>query len=135
MKNEVTIRRYESNDEDALFLLMEREGDEWRDYWQGANRAKYKKALASSVSYLLFEGEELCGFARCRDDSGYGIYIYDLLVDRTHRGNEYGRLLMEAVCRDFPDAPVYVMSDVNPYYEKLGYKVEGTIFIVKPGKE
>ncbi len=55
-----------------------------------------------------------------------------ILVDKNYRGNEYGRALMESVSRDFPDAPVYVMSDVNPYYEKLGYAVEGTIFVVKP---
>jgi hypothetical protein len=38
---------------------------------------------------------------------------------------------MERVCRDFPNQPVYVMSDSDPYYEKLGYEREGSIFIVK----
>lgn len=28
---------------------------------------------------------------------------------------------MERVCPDFLDQPVYVMRDVDPYYEKLGY--------------
>ncbi len=126
------IRLYEAKDESALFSLIEREGAEWEDYWKGENRAKYRRALASSITYLLFEGEALCGFARCRDDDGYGVYVYDLLVDKNYRGNEYGRALMESVYHDFPDAPVYVMSDVNQYYEKLGYEAEGTIFVVKP---
>jgi len=53
------------------------------------------------------------------------------LVDKQYRGKEYGRLLMEQVCRDFPDDIVYVTGDVYPYYEKLGYKVEGKIYTVK----
>lgn len=132
MKNETPmIRLYEEKDEDALFALMEREGEEWKAYWQGAGRAKYQGALAGSITYVVLEAGELCGYARCRDDAGYGIYVYDLLVDARCRGRAYGRLLMEQVCRDFPDDMVYVMSDVDPYYQKLGYEKEGTVFRVK----
>jgi len=132
MKNKkLVVRRYEPKDESVLFALIEREGDEWKDYWQGQGRIKYLKAVANSITYILYESEELCGYARCRDDDGYGVYVYDLLVDKSYRGKEYGRLLMEQVCRDFPDDTVYVMSDVDPYYTKLGYQKEGTIFIVK----
>ena len=38
---------------------------------------------------------------------------------------------MERVCPDFLDQPVYVMRDVDPYYEKLGYHKAGSIFEVK----
>ncbi len=134
MNADIAVRRYDPKDENALFALLEREGDEWQDYWKGENRAKYHKALSGSIAYLLFAHEELCGYIRCRDDDGYGVYIYDLLVDKNHRGQEYGRMLLEQAYHDFPDAPVYVMSDVNHYYEKLGYAVEGTIFIVQPRK-
>lgn len=129
---QILIRCYESNDEHQLFSLLEREGEEWKDYWFDLGKAKYLKALRSSITYLLFENNNLCGYARCRDDDGYGVYVYDLLVDRKHRGNGYGRKLMEQVCKDFPDMPVYVMSDVNEYYEKLEYEIEGSIFLVKP---
>jgi len=131
-KDQVAIRLYNQEDESELFSMIEREGDEWQDYWSGVGREKYRKALANSITYLLYADEKLCGYARCRDDDGYGVYVYDLLVDKCSRGNEYGRLLMERVCRDFPDDIIYVMSDVNSYYEKLGYEIEGTIFIVKP---
>lgn len=130
-RSEVTIRRYEDKDEDRLFALIEGEGDEWSDYWRGAGRAKYQNALTHCINYLLFEGKELCGYVRCRDDDGFGIYIYDLLVSKEHRGKDYGRLLMEKVCRDFPDQTVYVMSDVDAYYEKLGYEREGSILVVQ----
>ncbi|MGI6659235.1 MAG: GNAT family N-acetyltransferase [Dethiobacteraceae bacterium] len=68
---------------------------------------------------------------RCREDDGFGVYIYDLLVRKTHRGRQIGKSLIEWVCQNFQDQPVYVMSDVDRYYEKLGYRREGSIFEVK----
>lgn len=128
----VTLRRYTPEDEPLLFALLCQEGEEWKDYWQDEGWAKYRRAMANSMGYLVLKQEALCGYLRCRDDDGYGLYIYDLLVDKNHRGKGYGRLLMEQVCRDYPGSTVYVMSDVNPYYESLGYAIEGSIFIVAP---
>ena len=130
-----TIRRYTPADESALFELLEREGEEWQDYWKGANRDKYRIAQNNSISYLVFEGDTLCGYVRCKDDDGYGVYVHDLLVDKHSRGKDYGRMLMERVVKDYPEAPVYVMSDVDPYYSKLGYEIAGTLFIVKGSGE
>ena len=98
----ITIKKYTHADDDRLFAMMEREGDEWAGSWRGDNRAKYQKALANSVVYLIFEGETLCGFVRCRDDDGFGVYVYDLLVDKNYRGKEYGRMLMEQCVVIFP---------------------------------
>jgi len=131
LSDDIIIRRYISEDDDLLFALIEREGEEWTDYWRGDGRAKYQKALAGSIVYLLLKNKTLCAYTRCRNDDGYGVYVYDLLVDQNHRGREYGRLLMERVREDFPDNPVYVMSDIDPYYEKLGYEKVGSIFMVK----
>jgi len=131
VSKEISIKKYNKKYEDMLFDLIEQEGEEWKDYWEGENKLKYQKALKSSVSYLLFEGKKLCGYARCRDDAGYGVYIYDLLVDKAYRGNEYGCMLMEHVCKEYQNETVYVLGDVYPYYEKLGYKKEGIIYIVK----
>ena len=73
-------------------------------------------------------GCRLCGYIRCRDDDGFGVYIYDLLVDKTSRGKSFGRMLMDRVRSHFPNETVYVMSDVDAYYEKQGYQREGTIW-------
>ena len=129
----VLIKSYSLNEEDELFSLIEREGLEWT-YWQGENRARYKRALEECDVYLAYEGETLCGYVRVRDDFGFGVYIVDLLVDKHYRGKGYGRMLMEQVCLDFPHSAVYVMSGVDPYYEKLGYEVEGTIFTLQSAK-
>jgi len=128
---EIKTIKYTPENEHQLFALIEREGEDWT-YWQDDNWIKYKKALESSVTYLLFKNEVLCGYIRCRDDGGFGIYVYDLLVDKEYRGNDYGRYLMEQVCMDYPNDTVYVLGDVYPYYEeKLGYEIEGKVYIVK----
>ena len=125
----MTIKPYAAQDEAALLNLMENEGVEWEDYYS-KRKDKYKIALEQSIAYVAYEGDVLCGYCRCRNDGGFGIYICDLLVDKKHRGKQFGRSLMTRVCTDFPDDTVYVMSDVDPYYEKQGYRREGSIFEV-----
>ncbi len=124
------IKRYEPKDEAALFDLLRSEGEAWAGYFSPATMEQYKAALQNSITYVLYVSNTLCGYIRVRDDDGFGIYIYDLLVNQNHRGKEYGRLVMEQVCRDFPGNTIYVMSDVDGYYEKLGYRREGTVFEV-----
>jgi len=127
----VEIRRYGKADEASLFEMLADEGDEWSDYHGPVGRGKYAKALESSITYIACDETLVCGYARRREDDGFGVYVYDLLVRKSYRGQQIGKSLMERVSKDFPDQPVYVMSDVDPYYEKLGYRREGSIFEVK----
>lgn len=106
------IKHYTKDDRSALFELIKNEGEEWKDYF-GQNQGKYKTALERSITYVAYEGNILCGYCRCRDDDGFGVYIYDLLVDKKYRGKHFGRLLMERVCADFSHDIVYVMSSAD----------------------
>ena len=125
------IRQYSKADENLLFDLLIDEGEDWIDYHGPAGRSKYIKALESSITYVVYDENLVCAYARCREDDGFGVYIYDLLVRKTHRGKRIGKALMERVLKDFPNQPIYVMSDVDPYYEKLGYRKVGSIFEVR----
>jgi GNAT superfamily N-acetyltransferase len=125
------IRQYSKADETLLFDLLIDEGDDWIDYHGPVGLSKYIKALESSITYIACDENLVCGYARCREDDGFGVYIYDLLVRKTHRGKQIGKALMERVLKDFLNQAIYVMSDVDPYYEKLGYRREGSIFEVK----
>jgi ribosomal protein S18 acetylase RimI-like enzyme len=125
------IMKYRKADESLLFDMLVGEGDEWKDYHGSAGRRMYIKALETSITYIAWDETLVCGYARCREDDGFGVYVYDLLVRKSYRGKQIGKNLMERVCQDFPEQPVYVMSDVDRYYEKLGYRREGSIFEVK----
>lgn len=127
----MNIVRYSHLDEEKLFDLLKDEGSDWEVYYGEENRAQYIKALQSSITFILYDNEVLVGYVRCREDDGFGLYVYDLLVRKTYRGHGYGRLLMEDVARLFPNQVTYVMSDEDPYYEKLGYHRVGSIFEVK----
>jgi len=129
MKN-MQIRKYIKQDEQQLFALMEREGEEWNDYWSGVGKPAYIKALnEATVTYVVVVDNIIRGFVRCI--GSFTIYVDDLLVDKAYRGREFGRLLMEAVCKEFPEKEVYVMSDVDEYYSKVGYEKAGSLFAVK----
>lgn len=128
------IRLYSKIDELQLFNMMKEEGMEWETYYSESTIDRYKQALAGSITYVAYKNDTLCGFVRCRDDNGFGIYIYDLLVRRTYRGHDIGRKLIEYVCNKHPLDTVYVMSDVDDYYRKQGYRREGSIFHVQGSK-
>jgi len=129
------IRAYSAADEAKLFKLMRDEGEEWACYFADEQIGKYKLALKNSRTYVAYEGDTLCGFMRCRDDDGFGVYIYDLLVKKEFRGRSIGQKLMERVCGDCPEDTVYVMSDVDEYYEKQGCRRVGSIFEVKTQRQ
>ena len=110
--------------------LVQSEGEEWEEYLNPI----YRKVLDNSITYVAFMEDELCGYSRSLSDSGLFIWVIDLLVNKNRRGLSIGKKLMECIITDFPDTDVFVMSDVDTYYEKLDYKKEGSIFKVKRTK-
>jgi ribosomal protein S18 acetylase RimI-like enzyme len=125
------IRRYVLEDEFALMQMIRNEGEEWRSYWADENQTKYRHALRYSITYIAVENNEICGYVRSLDDMGFYVYVCDLLVTSKYRGKAIGRQLMERLTVDYPDQTVYVMSDVDAYYQKLGYPIIGSILEVR----
>ncbi len=123
------IRKYDkSRDEDKLMQMISEEPD-W-DYASEHLSGRYILALESSITYVACIDDVLCGFVRSLEDFGTYIYVCDLLVKPGYRGQGLGRKLMEGIYRDYPDHTVFVMSDVDEYYEKLNYQRIGSIFEV-----
>lgn len=125
------IHVYTIEMENDLFNLIMSEGDDWSDYTSELGRLKYNLALSSSIVYVIYESNELIAYIRCKDDSGFGMYVYDLLVRQDKRGNKLGQLLIEKVKNDYPKQSIYIMSDVDEYYIKCGYKKIGSIFEIE----
>jgi len=110
---------------------MSAEAEEWEDYITEEGTQKFKRTLESSLVYVAYEDDMLCGFSRSIIDGEFFIYVCDLLVDKSCRGRGMGRQLMECICDVYPGHTVLVISDVDAYYQKLGYEKEGSVFLVK----
>ncbi|MEA4971040.1 MAG: hypothetical protein VB051_11060 [Candidatus Pelethousia sp.] len=41
---------------------------------------------------MAYDGDVLCGYARCREDGGFGLYVYDPLVKKSYRGRQLGKM-------------------------------------------
>jgi len=124
------LRQYQKSDAAKLYGLLVRDSD-WTLYTQNGSWNEYVKVLDDSKSLLLVEKDEVIGFIRYRLDGPFGVYIYDLLVDKKHRGHSYGKRLIDAVCLAHPHDDIYVMSDNNVYYQKIGLSTEGIVFRVQ----
>jgi GNAT superfamily N-acetyltransferase len=123
----IQIKKYEaSRDYKKLQAVIHSEGAEWQDYL----KPKYQSALAKSITYVAYKGEQLCGYSRSINDNGIFIWVLDLLVAQPHRGHAIGKQLMECLLKEFPNLDVFVLSDVDEYYDKLGYDKEGTVYKV-----
>jgi ribosomal protein S18 acetylase RimI-like enzyme len=123
------IRKYNKIiDEDKIMKMIENE-EGW-DYANEILSERYKVALETSITYVAYEEDILCGYSRSLNDLNEYIYVCDLLVMPAYRGKEIGRKLMECIYKYYPDQVVYVMSDVDGYYEKVDYKRIGSIFEV-----
>ena len=129
-KKDLKIRRYQQ-DKDELELMLMIKAEEGWDYADDKMAERYKFALSNSITFVAYQNEVLCGYSRSLDDCGFYIYVCDLLVKPAYRGNEIGRKLMECLIDEYPGQAVYVMSDVDAYYEKIGFKKIGSVFEVK----
>lgn len=117
--------------ENDLFNLIKSEGEDWSDYTSELGRYNYIRAIETSIVYVIYESNEIIAYIRCKEDNGFGIYVYDLLVRQDKRGSKLGQLLIEKVKNDYPEQSIYIMSDVDEYYIKCGYNKIGSIFEIE----
>lgn len=124
------IRLYDEKIDYTKILLLFKTEKDWICYTGKDVIEKYKESLKRSITYVAYSDNELIGYSRSIEDFGFYIYICDLLVHKEHRGNNLGQKLMDCIVQDYPNYEIFVMSDVDEYYKKLGYKREGTLFQV-----
>lgn len=121
------IRKYNSkSDEVGVFNLIKNE-EGW-DYAEPNKMMKYKIALETSVTV---NDDEVYEYSRSLNDFDTYIYVCDLLVKPSYRGQNLGKQLMLCIQKDFPEHTVYVMSDEDGYYDKVGFSRVGSIYEVR----
>jgi len=126
----MTIRTYNKALDETSLMAMIKAEEGW-DYADEPHTERYKQALDTSITYVAYMDNDLCGYSRSLSDGYLYLFVCDLLVMPAFRGRDIGRGLMECLYQDNPDFTAYVMSGVDEYYEKLEYKKEGSIFEVK----
>lgn len=120
------IIRYDQTHESGLIALLKAEPD-WNSFTGDDRIDAFRKALVEGETYVCESQGRICGYLRAMVD-GLGIYVSELYVEPVCRNNGYGKALLEGIKQQHPDRDVYVFSDGDWYYEKLGYKRVGSVF-------
>lgn len=120
------IFKYDKTYESELIALLKKD-PEWNSFTHTGTIDVFKSALLSSQTYICKSQGEVCGYLRALAD-GFGIYVSELYVAPAFRNNGYGRGLLKELNQNHPDQIVYVLSDEDLYYEKLGCKRVGSVF-------
>ena len=118
--------RYDKTYESELIALLKKE-PEWNSFTGTGTIDIFKSALLSSQTYICKSQSQVCGYLRALVD-GFGIYVSELYVAPAFRNNGYGKELLRELKEDHEGQDVYVLSDEDLYYEKLGYKRVGSVF-------
>lgn len=120
------IFTYNKSHETELIALLKTE-PEWNIFTNEGSIGKFKNALMDSETYICKSDSEVCGYLRAMIDE-FGIYVSELYVAPRHRNNSYGKELLGALKQAHPNQDVYVLSDEDLYYKKLGCKRVGSVF-------
>lgn len=120
------IVKYRKQHEPALLALLAEEPD-WRSFLTDSAIATFKEVLLKDETLVCESHGTICGYLRALID-GFGIYVSELYVAPQHRGHGFGEKLLASVKLAYPNQDVYVFSDEDLYYEKLGCKRVGSVF-------
>ena len=120
------IAKYQPQHESKLVSLLTEDPD-WESFVTTANLEKFRQALHCSDTYVLLNDTAVYGYVRAVVDA-FGVYVSELYVCPSRRHSGYGRALLNRVKCENRDSDVYVLSDEDKYYQKLGCDRVGSIF-------
>ena len=95
-------------------------------YWAAKRTPEQTRtAIANSICFGVYDGDEQIGFARVVSDLATFAYLGDVFILDAYRGRGIGKWLMEAVV-DHPDLQglrrwVLATRDAHGLYEQYGF--------------
>ena len=98
-----------------------------QSYWSpGIPRAVVERAIANSMCFGIFKGEEQVGFARVVTDRATFAYLADVFVLEAHRGKGLSKALMREI-RGHPDLQglrrwMLATRDAHDLYRQFGFR-------------
>ncbi|MHA6964694.1 GNAT family N-acetyltransferase [Zobellella denitrificans] len=122
----INILKYKIEHQIKLLTLLKNEPD-WRSFVSKGAIDRFKTALLESETYICEYQGEIVGYIRALVD-GFGVYVSELYIAPPYRGNGYGAKLLSKIKQAHPDQDVYVLSDEDQYYQKLGCQRVGSVF-------
>jgi GNAT superfamily N-acetyltransferase len=118
---EYVVRDLHPRDHDAVYRYLSEEA-----YWSlGEPREIFDRAIANSLTFAAYAGQEVVGFARVVTDRATFAWLCDVFVLAEHRGNGVSRRLMDAVMAHADLARVrnfmLATRDAHGLYAKYGF--------------
>ena len=120
------IHCYDKRHESELIALLKAEPD-WNSFTSEDTLDVFKHALLNSETLICKCHGSICGYLRALFD-GFGIYVSELYVAPLYRNKGKGKELLNKIKQQHPNQDVYILSDEDRYYEKLGCKRVGSVF-------
>lgn len=120
------ILGYRVEHEPELLALLAREPD-WQAFMSAEGLPRFRAALGDTSTFVCLEDGRICGYLRALVD-GFGLYVSELYVAPAARRRGHGRALLQHLRDAHAGQDVYVLSDEDAYYERLGCVRVGSVF-------
>ena len=95
-------------------------------YWAaGRTMEEVQTTIDASFCFGIYLDDKQIGFARVVTDYVVFAYLMDVFIDKTHRGNGYSSILIDAMMKEPQLQQVKIWrlatSDAHFLYEKFGF--------------
>ena len=98
--------------------------------WISFTEEKVTSLFSTNLSHYLVveENQKILGFARYLTDEVMTTFLAEIIIDKPHRGKGLGQQLIEEIHKKYPLTRIELISEVDGFYQTIGFKPVGTGF-------